>query len=364
MAPTRNLRCDRQSHPVRICHRQPAALHREDPSIRLPEIFEQNRYATQLYIRRIYYGNLPEPLVDAQGNPVTYADGTAVGHLRDGRRYAFEVVFDYGDWDIPTILPHPGPLPAEPQELFGADPATSAAHNPVPIRDDRFSHCRAGFDIRTLRRCRRVLMFHHFAELGGPTLVRSTDFTYHTDADTLSSLLTAVTVTGYDKDAAGQYRAASMPPVTFMYTEFRPHEQRYQSLAAAGNDLPPLALNDPQMTLVDLFGDGLPDVLHSSPGGFRTGETSAAAGWTARAPPSGSGRHRARATWRRVRRHGWRGQVDLLVHSGPLPGFFETTSDGTWQTFKPYDGLPQVRPRTIPMCDWSISPETAGRTRS
>jgi hypothetical protein len=23
------------------------------------------------------------------------------------------------------------------------------------------------------------------------------------------------------------------------------------------------------------------------------------------------------------------GQADLLVHSGPLPGFFETTSDGT-----------------------------------
>ena len=36
-----------------------------------------------------------------------------------------------------------------------------------------------------------------------------------------------------------------------------------------GHDLPPLALNDPNMTLVDLFGDGLPDVLHSSPGGFR-----------------------------------------------------------------------------------------------
>ena len=48
----------------------------------------------------------------------------------------------------------------------------------MPIRDDRFSHFRAGFEIRTLRRCRRVLMFHHFAELGGPTLVRSTDFTY------------------------------------------------------------------------------------------------------------------------------------------------------------------------------------------
>ena len=84
--------------------------------------------------------------------------------------------------------------------------------HPVPIRADRFSHFRAGFDIRTLRRCHRVLMFHHFAELGGPTLVRSTDFTYHTDADTLASLLTAVTVTGYDRDAAGQYRVGQHAP--------------------------------------------------------------------------------------------------------------------------------------------------------
>ena len=313
----------------------------DDPSLRLPDIFEQHRSATQLYIRRISYGNLPEPLVDAQGNPVTYADGTAVGHLRDGRRYAFEVVFDYGDWDIPTKLPHPDPLPAGQQETLGADPSTSAQQNPVPIRADRFSHCRAGFDIRTLRRCRRVLMFHHFAELGGPTLVRSTDFTYHTDADTLSSLLTAVTVTGYDRDATGQYRAASMPPVTFTYAEFRPHEQRYQSLAAAGNDLPPLALNDPNMTLVDLFGDGLPDVLHSGPGGFRywrnLGDGRLDRPRSLPQIPAGIALGQPGVGFGDM---GGDGRADLLVHAGPLPGFFETTSDGTWQTFRPYAVFP------------------------
>ena len=51
-------------------------------------------------------------------------------------------------------------------------------------------------------------MFHHFAELGGPTLVRSTDFDYRNDPETLVSFLTAVTVTGYQKDAAGTYKSA------------------------------------------------------------------------------------------------------------------------------------------------------------
>lgn len=308
---------------------------------RLPEVSEQHRRATQLYIRRIYYGNLPEPLVDADGNALTYPDGAAVGHLRDSHRYAFEVVFDYGDWDLPTTLPHPDPLPDERQELFGPDPATSTAGRLVPLRDDRYSQFRAGFEIRTLRRCRRVLMFHHFAELGAPTLVRSTDFTYRTDADTLASLLTAVRVNGYDKDAAGQYRAASMPPVSFAYSAFKPQQQRYQSLAAVSNAMPSLALDEPEMALVDLFGDGLPDVVQGGPAGFRywrnLGNGRLDRPRALPQIPAGVALGDAGVGFGDM---GGDGQTDLLVHTGPLPGFFETTSDGAWRKFTRYDVFP------------------------
>ena len=313
----------------------------ENPDLGLDAIFEQNRKATQLYIRRIYYGNFPDPLLDENGNAVKYPNGTDIGHQRGGRRYAFEVVFDYGDWEIPRKTPHPGPVPAGHQELFGPDPSVSSEANPVPVREDRFSNFRARFEIRTLRRCRRALMFHHFAELGSPTLVRSTDFEYRNDPNTLLSFLSAVTVTSYRKDAAGNYIPANMPPVTFKYSEFRPHEQRYQSIAAQGNDMPPLALNDPNVALVDLFGDGMPDVLHSSPGGFRYWRNLGGglldrprsmpqipAGIALGQPGVGFGDM------------GGDGQADLLVHSGPLPGFFETTSNGTWQKFKHYDVFP------------------------
>jgi RHS repeat-associated protein len=325
----------------------PALYSNDSSGARLPEIFEQRRMATQRYIRRICYGNLPEPLVDAQQRAITYADGAPVGHLRDGRRYTFEVVFDYGDWDTPTVLPHPAPVSADRMELFGANPEQSTTGRPAPFRADRFSHFRAGFETRTLRRCRRVLMFHHFAELGEPTLVRSTDFNYSIDRDTQISLLNSVTVTGYHRNSEdGSYRSASMPPVNFTYAQFRPQEQRYQSLKAVGGEMPPLALNDPNMALVDLFGDGLPDIIYAGPGGFRYWRNLGAgvldrprtlthmpAGISLDQPGVGFGDMAGN------------GIADLLVNVGPLPGFFETTTDGAWKRFTPYESFPGFAPQ-------------------
>jgi RHS repeat-associated protein len=319
----------------------PALYSGDDPLLHLSEIFEERRRATQLYLRRIYYGTLPDPLVDAEGHALTYPDGSAIGHLREGRRYPFEVVFDYGDWDLPTREPHPGAQPDTEQELFGSDPSVSAAPNAVPIRADRFSSFRAGFDVRTLRRCRRVLMFHHFAELGGPTLVRSTDFGYHIDADTLLSLLASVTVSTYRRTGTASYQSASMPPLTFAYTEFKPHEQRYQSVEARGDDVPPFALDDSRVTLVDAFGDGFPDVVQSGPAGLRYWRN-LGAGVLDRprslpqVPATVSLAQRGVA----FGDMGGDGQADLLVSTGPQPGFFETTADEAWQTFRPYQFFP------------------------
>ena len=314
----------------------PALYTASNPNLHLPEAFEQRRLATQRYIRRIYYGNIPEPLVDTQQRPITYPDGTSVGHLRGGRHYAFEVVFDYGDWQSPTVLPHPNPPADDRHELFG----TSAT------RTDRFSHFRAGFDIRTLRLCRRVLMFHHFAELGAPTLVRSTDFTYRTDPDTQVSLLNSVTATGYDKDGDGQYRSASMPPVDYSYTGFKPREQRYQSLRAIGGEMPPLALSDPNFALVDLFGDGLPDILHTGPAGFRywrnLGEGKFDRPRTLAQMPADISLDQPGVGFGDME---GKGIADLLLNAGPMPGFFETTFDGAWQRFTPYETSPTFDPQ-------------------
>jgi RHS repeat-associated protein len=293
-------------------------------------VFEEGRSPVQLYPRRILYGNLPEPLVDAAGDPVTYPDGTPAGFLRNGRRYAFEVAFDYGEWPFPTHDLHSAPAD-DGQELF----------LDVPLRPDPFSNFRSRFEIRTQRRCRRILMFHHFAELGGPTLVHSTDLDYETDPDTLLSLLTSITITRYRRQGAGGYRNASLPPLTFSYSAFRPSGQRYQSLRAEDGQLPQFHLGNPAMALVDMFGSGSVDILQADASGMRCWRNRGGGLFDAPRPlpdvPSVLTLDDPGLAFGDMAGDG---RTDLLMHSGPRPGYFQSTGDGAWESFTPYENFP------------------------
>ncbi|MBK9316772.1 MAG: hypothetical protein IPM55_21380, partial [Acidobacteria bacterium] len=63
----------------------------------------------------------------------------------------------------------------------------------------------AGFDVRTYRLCRRVLMFHHFPEeLGTPDyLVRSTAFSF--SESPIASFITSVIQSGYVRREDGNH---------------------------------------------------------------------------------------------------------------------------------------------------------------
>ena len=95
----------------------------------------------QRYLKRVLYGNT-SPLAPDQPVPVD-------------NNWLFEVVFDYGD------------------HLDDPLPSTSPSQS-WPVRLDPYSSYRPAFQVRTYRLCRRILMFHHFTELGAePTLVGS-----------------------------------------------------------------------------------------------------------------------------------------------------------------------------------------------
>ena len=129
---------------------QPTALHRRRSQRRLDAIFEHNRERRS----SISAGSITETC------PIRSSMSTGIrSHIPTEQRsgiFAKDAGTHSKSCSITAIgrsprnMPHPGPLPAGEQELFGPDPSTSAEHNPVPVRDDRFSTSAHGFDIRTL----------------------------------------------------------------------------------------------------------------------------------------------------------------------------------------------------------------------
>ncbi|MBI4704887.1 MAG: toxin, partial [Deltaproteobacteria bacterium] len=140
---------------------------------------EQLARVANRYPKRILYGNRRGVL-----SPQAPAD------------FHFELVYDYGEHDALA------PTPAE-QVAW-------------PVRQDAFSTYRSGFEIRSFRLCRRVLMFHRFQKLGGgpannptPVLVRSTDFSY--EETPALSYLKRVTHKGYSKSGPSSYTRLALP---------------------------------------------------------------------------------------------------------------------------------------------------------
>lgn len=178
------------------------------------------------YLKRIRYGNkTPYPAV----SPASPAD------------WCFELVADYGEHDIDA------PSPAE--------------DRPWDCRPDPFSSYRSCFEIRTLRRCRRFLMFHRFAELGpDPVLVRSTDLSYHGLAADPAlpsySLLGEITQTGWIGDGDGGYARASLPPTTLGYTPLTIDHTLHVADARATENV-----GGARERFIDVDGEGLRGLL-------------------------------------------------------------------------------------------------------
>ncbi|HSH82028.1 MAG TPA: SpvB/TcaC N-terminal domain-containing protein, partial [Herpetosiphonaceae bacterium] len=305
----------------------------EDPAVVPATIGERNhRHTSQRYLRRIYYGNTPDTLDPAVRIGPVRAGTNHLDHLTSlERHYLFEVVFDYGDLPLAPDLAY--------QPRTSSPERTTAAWT---VRPDPFSSFRSGFDIRTVRRCRRVLVFHHLQELGGTTLIRETAFEHAAEPYARLSLLTAVRATRYRKAAAGDYRSAGLPPISFSYSQFRPLHQRFRSIEANGGDAPPFAIGTGGTTLVDLFGDGLPDVLQASPQGLRYWRNRGGLLERPKVQPVTPGTTAVGALDGSFGDLGGDGLPDLIVQSDGQAGFYEATPEGGWRSFKPFKRVPSV----------------------
>ena len=136
------------------------------------------------------------------------------------------------------------------------------------MRPDPFSMGRAGFDLRTGLRCRGIDVVLNGVG-GGP--VRRYDFSYldelvaagERSPEALpqngTSLLARVRVTG--RAAAGAGEDEALPSLDLAYSEFRPERRRFRKVM--GDTLPSTSLADPDLDLVDLNGNGLPDFFET-----------------------------------------------------------------------------------------------------
>ena len=149
---------------------------------------------------------------------------------------------DYGDQAAPSFL-----VTVD----FGYEP-----------RPDPFSDYRAGFEVRTTTRCRAIRVSTHAAD-GVPRAAREYRLAYTQALFNNVSQLTRIDVVGIDDAAPQDRREQALPPITFDYTGFNPAGRRFERLTGAG--LPTGSLADPTLTLADLHGCGLPDVLELGP---------------------------------------------------------------------------------------------------
>jgi RHS repeat-associated protein len=315
---------------------------------------ERNRVCkANRYLKRVLYGNrIPR----VAGEDLT---------LRVD--WLFEVVLDYSEGHVADLPLNPL-IPGDDQHRLVQ--ASNQPSSTWALRLDPFSQYRSGFEVRTYRRCHRVLMFHRFDELGAePYLVRETSFDYedldyslpntnidtefgHSGSTRFASFLRSAAQHGFERTADPvkvrdgvtfvTYLKKSVPPVEFEYS--RPAiRDDIQRIDAESLENLPVGTEGGGYQWVDLDGEGVSGILSqqakawiykSNLGGGRFGPAA-----TLSLQPSLSGLNEGK---QQLLDLGGDGNLDLVSFSGPMPGFYERGEQGGWLAFKPFRTLPQL----------------------
>jgi hypothetical protein len=267
----------------------------------------------------------------------------------------FEVVFDYGEGHY-TEMPYDND-PSRHRFIQ----ASSSAGGTWKCRPDPFSTYRAGFEVRTYRRCRRVLMFHRFPELGSdPYLVRSTEFDYsdldysrpvevetelkHKGSTRFASFIRSVTQSGYvrDENRPLTYLKKSLPPLELDYTQATIQE-KIEEIDPKSLENMPEGLDGARYQWVDLDGEGVSGILTEQAGAWfykqNLGEGKFGAMETVATKPSLASLN---AGGTQLLDLAGDGQLDVVELGGAVAGFYERTHDRKWENFIPFASLPNI----------------------
>ncbi|KAK4924499.1 hypothetical protein LTR49_008388 [Elasticomyces elasticus] len=296
---------------------------------------DQTRSANR-YLKSIQYGNrLPN-----RDSAWVVTDSFALPDTT----WMFQLVFDYCEHDI---------------------------YNPTPTdtnlwacRDDPISSYRSGFEVRTYRLCRRVLMFHSFPDqqVAGHSLVQSMDFSY--SHGPVISFMTSIVRSGYspqsDPQQQTQYIKRSFPPLDFEYSQPPTSEQLAQlpvrAVDADSLENLPYGVDGSMYSWVDLDGDGLSGIITQQSGG-----------WFYKRNLSANLQIMENGTEKTLARFGpleylmsspaitctppqfmdlaGEGRMDIVLMDGLLHGFYKRTADFDWLSLRSFSSWPNIDTR-------------------
>lgn len=267
-----------------------------------PHIFEQKHvsgatHIANTYIKQVRYGN-KKPF-DASSNIAP--------------QYFFSIQFDYGE-----------------------------NNSTWPARADAFSDFRAGFEIRTYRRCKSISLFHHFRqELGvDDYLVKSLDLSYK---ETNSfSYLDTVTSRGYILQNDGTYSSKHFPPVSFTYQEAKINTAILPLDPEHTWQLP--AFTDASCRWIDLYSEGVPGILAEQGNAWyyksNLGNGKFSAPQQIVETPSFRGLSTGMLQLQDIASDGSRQLVSL---SDQYKGFSELSANEEWLPFRMFETMPNVK---------------------
>ena len=325
----------------------------DDRNIDRAQASERNRVRTaQRYLKRVLYGNRVSRLIQPD---LAQAE------------WLFQLVLDYDEGHYEELALDATRSEAE-QHRFAR--AAALPGGSWTSRPDPFSSYRAGFELRTYRRCCRVLMFHRFDELGTePYLVRATEFDYadfeyaqsttienelaHNGSTRVASFIQSVSQSGFVRDDTRPsvvrngvkhfaYLKKSLPPLEFEYSKATIQEE-IRELDPGDLANLPVGLDGSLYQWVDLEGEGISGILTEQADTWfykpNLGEGHLGPQRVVASKPSladlGGGRQQLLDL-------AGDGQLDLVSFAGPSPGFYERTAEEEWESFKPFASLPNL----------------------
>ncbi len=315
--------------------------YKQEDDVNVPDtLSETNRMHTaQRYLQRVCYGNAtPWVVNDFPQDLDTIANA----------QWHFEVVFDYGEYT----------------DALNSDDPYTPTHNWL-ARADAFSRYDAGFELRTHRLCRNVLLFHRFVELdtdatnladATPRLTQRVTLNY--DENATLTRLSSVSSSGYRYQAAtNDYQSLSLPAVDFGYTTFTAQGHTWQRLQQESGETFP-DWDGASYRLVDVHGEGIPGVLYLDGQSVFywqperiSDEKSNSATQTYHGPVALGElplTHKKEGISARLMDLSGNGQLDWVSTMGAATGFFQGKATaahdkyqhGAWEIFQTFESMP------------------------